>query len=99
MMAVPVYKHEVLQASMYGGDVVMGKCGVYEVKDGLKLVYHVEMLFIGNGDRMRLYVPFKTDISENIAKVLDFLCYMIPVDANGCSDVEDVQKVVRKGPV
>jgi len=46
MMTFPVYKHEVLQRSMYGGDVMMREGGVYGVKDGVKLVYHTEMLLV-----------------------------------------------------
>ena len=38
MTAIPVYKNEVLEGSMYGGDVMMGKGGVNGVKDKFELI-------------------------------------------------------------
>ena len=46
MPTIPVYENEVLHRSVYGVDVMMREGGVYGVKDGVKLVYHTEMLLV-----------------------------------------------------
>ena len=81
MTTIPVYECEVLQRSVYGGNVVMREGGVYGVEDGIELVYHMETLLVRDQNRMPLVVPFETNISEFIAEVLALLCHRMPGDA------------------
>jgi len=53
-------------------------------------MYNVEMLFVGNRDRTKFYVPIEPHISECVAEFLEFTCYRMPGDAKGCSGAEDV---------